>query len=80
MNRLINTFFKIALASLVVGAVLHRLNFSVNEILREIGMSPDWIAAGIEAGTSWVIPNIMLGALVIVPVWLIIHLFRPPRG
>ena len=80
MNRLAITFFKILLASLVVGAVLRRLNFSVDEILRELGMSPAWIAMGVEAGVRWVVPNIMLGALVIVPVWLIVHLFRPPRG
>ena len=28
---------------------------------------------------TWALPNLMLGALVIVPVWFLIYLFRPPR-
>ena len=28
---------------------------------------------------NWALPNLMLGALVIVPFWFVIFLFRPPR-
>ena len=28
---------------------------------------------------TWALPNLMLGALVIVPVWFVVYLFRPPR-
>jgi hypothetical protein len=30
-------------------------------------------------GIAWAMPHIMLGALVIVPIWLVVYLFRPPR-
>jgi hypothetical protein len=31
-------------------------------------------------GVTWALPNLLLGALVIVPVWFLIYLFRPPRS
>ncbi|MEZ5799948.1 MAG: DUF6460 domain-containing protein [Nitratireductor sp.] len=36
----------------------------------------DWLTKGVV----WAIPNIVLGSMVIVPVWLVVFLFRPPRG
>jgi hypothetical protein len=27
---------------------------------------------------AWAWPNLLLGALVIVPIWFVIYLFRPP--
>jgi len=31
-----------------------------------------------RAGLAWALPNLLLGALVIVPVWFLLYLFRPP--
>ena len=31
-------------------------------------------------GAAWALPNLLLGALVNVPVWFLIYLFRPPRS
>jgi len=30
-------------------------------------------------GFAWAWPHMLLGAMVIVPVWFLIYLFRPPR-
>jgi hypothetical protein len=29
-------------------------------------------------GFAWAVPNLMLGAVVILPVWFLLYLFRPP--
>jgi hypothetical protein len=29
-------------------------------------------------GFAWALPNLTLGALVIVPIWFVLYLFRPP--
>ena len=29
-------------------------------------------------GVAWALPNLLLGSLIIVPVWLLVYLFRPP--
>jgi len=80
MIRLFSTFIKIALASLIAGMVLTKLNLSAEQILLEIGMTPEKVMALLERGFKWAIPNVILGSMVIVPVWLVVFLFRPPRG
>lgn len=78
--KLISTLIKVAVASLVTGAVLNRLNLSAEEILLELGFTPEGVIFWLEEGMRWAIPNIILGSMVIVPVWLVVYLFRPPRS
>lgn len=80
MIRLFSTIVKIALASLIAGLILTKLNLSADQILLEIGLTPDKVMAMLERGLKWAIPNVILGSMVIVPVWLVVYLFRPPRG
>jgi hypothetical protein len=42
------------------------------------GLSPDRIGELAREGLAWALPNLLLGALVIVPVWFVLYLFRPP--
>lgn len=80
MLRLISALVKIGLASLITGAVLSALNLSAAELLAEIGMTPDRIFALLQDGASWAIPNIVLGSMVIVPIWFVTYLLRPPKN
>lgn len=80
MFRLFATFAKIAIASLITGIILARLNLSAEQLLLELGLTPERVITMLESGAKWVIPNIILGSLVVVPVWLVIYLFRPPRS
>ncbi len=80
MYKLISTLIKIAIASLVTGAVLTKLNLSAEEILLEMGLTPEGVMYWLEEGMRWATPNIILGSMVIVPVWLVVYLFRPPRS
>ena len=80
MYKLVSTLIKIAIASLVTGAVLTKLNLSAEEILLEMGLTPEGVMYWLEEGMRWATPNIILGSMVIVPVWLVVYLFRPPRS
>ena len=80
MWRLILTVLKITLASLVVGAALSALDISAADLLAEIGMTPERVLQLLTDGLTWAVPNIVLGSMIILPVWLVIFLFRPPRG
>ena len=80
MYKLFSTLIKIAIASLVTGAVLTKLNLSAEEILLEMGLTPEGVMYWLEEGMRWATPNIILGSMVIVPVWLVVYLFRPPRS
>lgn len=78
--RLISGLFKIAIVSLITGAGLSMLDISAVDILDRIGMTPHSLMEFLERGAAWAIPNIVLGSLVIVPIWLVVYLLRPPRG
>lgn len=80
MFKLFSTLVKITLASLVTGVVLHKLDLSAEEILQELGLTPENVLAWVENGVTWAVPHLVLGSMVIVPVWLIVYLFRPPRS
>ncbi len=80
MFKAFSTLVKIGIASLVTGAILTRLDLSADQILLELGMTPENVMLHLEQGFKWAMPNIILGSMVIVPVWLVVYLFRPPRG
>ena len=80
MFRAFSTVLKIVIASLITGALLTRLDLSAEQILLELGLTPETVMRQLEEGVKWAIPNIILGSMVIIPVWLVVYLFRPPRG
>lgn len=80
MFRFISAIIKISLASLIAGATLSALNISATDLLTDIGLTPEQIFEYLERGAAWAIPNLVLGSFVVIPVWLVAYLFRPPRG
>lgn len=80
MLKLISTVTKILVASIITGVILEKLNLSAEQILLELGLTPENVITFVERGMTWAIPHLILGSLVIVPVWLVVYLFRPPRS
>jgi len=80
MFRAISTLVKIGIASLIAGMVLARLDLSADQVLLELGVTPQNVMSWMERGFQWALPNVILGSMVIVPVWLVVYLFRPPRS
>ncbi len=70
------TTVKLLLASLIVGVILSVLDITPNEVFNRLA----WLAgyavetAGDFAG--WAFGYIVLGAVVVVPIWLVISLFQ----
>jgi Family of unknown function (DUF6460) len=75
---LISMFFKLGLASLITGAVLQALNLDALTLLGKAGVTPQAAQEMIRQGAMWALPNMALGALIIVPVWIVVYLLRPP--
>ncbi len=78
--RIFATLVKIVTASLIVGVMLSFLEITPQQVVAEFGVSPETIMSFVVRGIYWAVPHLVLGSIVIVPVWLIIYLFRPPRG
>ena len=80
MFQVVSMAVKIALASLLCGAVLSAFDMSAAEILARVGMTPERIAELARDALAWALPNMVLGSMIIVPLWAIAYMLRPPRG
>jgi hypothetical protein len=80
MFRFLSGVFKIVLVSLITGAALSAFDLSAADILVELGLTPEGVLALMQKGAVWALPNIILGSMVILPIWLVVFIFRPPRS
>lgn len=78
--RFFSAIVKIAIISLITGAGLSLFDLSAADVLAEFGLTPEIALGLLESGARWAIPNLVLGSMVIVPIWLVVYLLRPPRG
>ena len=80
MYQLLSTIFKLSFFSLLLGAGLSAVNISAADLLAQVGLTPERMWELLQIGVNWAVPNILLGSLIVVPVWVLIYLFRPPSG
>lgn len=78
LGRFTRTVVKVLIASLIVGTILAHFGLTPDELMRTAGLSPAQIEELARAALAWALPNLLLGSLVIVPVWFLFYLFRPP--
>jgi hypothetical protein len=58
--------------------MLAHFGLTADQLMRDAGLSSERVEDYARQGFAWAWPNVLLGALVIVPVWFVIFLFRPP--
>ncbi len=78
LHPLLRTLVKVAVASLVVGTILAHFGITAEQLMNEAGLSVERLQDYARRGVAWALPNVLLGSLVIVPIWFLIYLFRPP--
>ena len=79
LHPLIRLVVKVAVASLIVGTILAHFGITADHVAREFGLSFERLEELARRGLSWALPNLLLGSLVILPIWFLLYLFRPPR-
>ena len=72
------TIVKVVLASLIVGTILAHFGLTADELMQAAGFSTENLRHMAREGVIWALPNMLLGSLVIVPVWFLAYLMRPP--
>jgi hypothetical protein len=77
--RLLTTLVKIAVASLIVGTILAHFGITAEQLLKEVGLTPERISELTRQALAWALPNLFLGSLIILPIWCVVALFRPPN-
>jgi hypothetical protein len=76
----LSVIFRLILLSILVGVILRVLGLDPLNILRSI---EDLVRAVWDMGFDaivWLWRYFLLGALIVVPIWLILRLMRAPRG
>jgi hypothetical protein len=77
-GRLIYTLVKVLIASMIVGTILAHFGITTDQLVKTTGLSTERVEALAREGLAWALPNLLLGSLVIVPIWFVFFLFRPP--
>jgi hypothetical protein len=78
LESLLRTVVKVAVASLIVGTILAHFGITPEAVMKEFGLSADRMVELAKQGFEWALPNMLLGSLIILPVWFLVYLFRPP--
>ena len=72
--------FRLILLSILVGVVMSVIGFDPRDIFNSIRRMFDWIYnLGFDA-INWAWRYFLLGAVIVVPIWLLSRLFGTPRG
>lgn len=77
---MVSGLFKLALASLLAGSLLSLFGITPRAVLDSVGMTAEDLQNGIVAAFAWAAPRMLMGAVVILPIWLVAYLLMPPRG
>jgi hypothetical protein len=79
LYNLLSTLLKFVLGAVLIGAVLNEFHISADNVLRDVGFTPERIMSIMREGVDWALPHFLLGAMVLIPIWLVIFLLKPPR-
>ncbi len=80
MSNIVGTVVKLLFASLIVGIILKFMNLDAVGFLRWIAASFGNIAAFFGDAFEWAIGPIMVGAVLVLPIWLIAFLVGKAKG
>ena len=78
-RTMVGTTVKLLLASLVVGLVLSALNITPNEVFDRIALLARYAVDTGGDFAAWAFGYIILGAAVVIPIWLVMVVFRRIR-
>jgi len=79
LRGILGVVAKLAVASLIVGLVLSWLDVDPRTLMQDL---PDLVRDALRFGVSivdWALPYILLGAVIVVPIWAVLTLLRIMR-
>ena len=78
IQHILLTTFKFFIGAVAVGALLNMVGVTAEQVLEGIGFTPEAVMAFVRDGIGWALPHFLLGAMVLIPIWLVIFLLKPP--
>lgn len=80
VQAFLSGLIKIALASLIAGTLLSFFGLTPRAVLDGLGMTAQDLQDGLVSGFAWAAPRMLMGAMVIIPLWFVTYILLPPRG
>lgn len=78
-RNLASTLLRLFVLSLVVGLLLSAFDVRPESLLGAIGGTAESIFDSVADLVAWAVPYVLIGAVVVVPVWLVIAVLRHAR-
>ena len=69
-----STILKLLIASLLVGLVMHWFDITPRSLIANFGASVTRIFDTMASFAGWAVDYILVGAIVVVPIWLVVFL------
>jgi hypothetical protein len=74
------TVIKLFLASLLVGFVMHWLDITPVGILHALTNNFEELFSNLVNVVSWILEFVLIGAVIVVPLWLLMRFFGGRKG
>ena len=74
-----STIVRILLLCLVVGLVISVFGISPEGILSLLGTTAERIFLTVAGVVQWAVPYMLIGAVVVIPIWVVVYIFRVAR-
>lgn len=73
------TLFRLLLASFLVGVALTLFDIRPEALLRDLNAAAYQLFTAAVDAVTWAIPYILIGAVVVAPIWLIVTIWKAIR-
>jgi hypothetical protein len=70
------TLLRLFFYSLIIGLALSALNISPESMLGVIGGTVESIFLVVVDAVEWAVPFVLIGAVVVLPIWLVVAAYR----
>ena len=73
-RNVLSTILKLFVASLIVGLLMHWFGITPRNLIHNFGDSVVRIFGTLSSFIDWAVDYILVGAVIVVPIWLIVFL------
>ena len=74
-----STVVRILLLCLVVGLIISVFDISPEGILSSLGSTAERIFFAVAGVVQWAVPYMLMGAVVVIPIWVVVYIHRVAR-
>ena len=79
-KSIVSTIIKLAIGSLLLGLLLSAFSITPQDLLKNLGETAQDIFEALASIIEWSVQYILIGAVVVVPIWLVFYAWGKFRG